>query len=276
MLSFLVLIVNSVALYIVPQGRVAHWADWRFWGLTREEWADQHIVIGVLFLLAIFLHTYYNWKPFVSYLKNKVRQFRLFTLDFNLALLITAVCTVGAYFTTPPFNWVLDAGVAIKTTAAVKYGEPPYGGAESSSLMDFTRRIGYDLAESSERLKEAGIHFDNERQTLKEIAKINQVSPQKVYLAMKPAIKEVSDSLGETPTRETGEPPSVQASASGAMPSGLGRKTVAEICQAYGIDPSEALKKLEAKGIDAHSNDKVKDVASKYGKSPLDLYEIMK
>jgi hypothetical protein len=89
MISFLVLIVNSVVLYIVPHGRVARWADWRLWGLSREQWEAQHTIIGLLFLVAIFFHTYYNWKPLVAYLKNKARQFRLFTKEFNIALLIT-------------------------------------------------------------------------------------------------------------------------------------------------------------------------------------------
>ena len=60
LLSFLLLILNSIVLYIVPHGRIAYWADWRLWGLTKTEWENQHIIIGILFLLAIFLHIYYN------------------------------------------------------------------------------------------------------------------------------------------------------------------------------------------------------------------------
>ena len=255
MVSFLVLIVNSVVLYIVPKGRVAHWADWRVWGLNREEWSAQHIIIGLLFLIAIFLHIYYNWKPIVSYLKNKAKQFKLFTKEFNIALIITIVCTVGAYFPVPPFNYVLDLNEYFKETA--KYGEPPYGHAEISTLKDFTRRVGFDLAESMQRLKKAGIRFESDKQTLKQIAKINQISSQQVYLAMKPLIEEAG-----TPIK--------------GVPSGLGRKTVAEVCKAYGIDQSEALKKLSAKGIAANPGDKMKKLAEKYDKSPRDLYEIMK
>ncbi|MFO7971728.1 MAG: DUF4405 domain-containing protein [Desulfobacterales bacterium] len=71
LISLLLLILNSIVLYIVPQGRVAYWADWRFWGLTKTDWANQHIIIGILFLLAIFLHIYYNWNLIVAYLKNR-------------------------------------------------------------------------------------------------------------------------------------------------------------------------------------------------------------
>jgi hypothetical protein len=277
MVSFLVLIVNSVVLYIVPQGRVSHWADWRVLGLTKEEWGDQHIIIGVLFLLAVFLHTFYNWKPFVSYLKNKARQFRLFTGEFNIALILTVVCIVGAYFAVPPFSWVLDLGTSIKGAAAVKYGEPPYSQAENSTLKDFTRRMGYDLAESIERLKKAGIRFESETQTLREIARTNRLSPQKVYLTIKPSVKESREAgaVPEASPKGTAKQPPAETPVTGT-PSGLGSKTVAAVCEAYGIPQAEALKKLAAKGIAANPDDKMKSLAEKYGKLPTDLYEIMK
>ena len=56
-------------LYIVPQGRVAYWADWKFWGLTKTDWGNIHINLGLLFLIALFIHIYYNWKPLINYLQ---------------------------------------------------------------------------------------------------------------------------------------------------------------------------------------------------------------
>ncbi len=35
LISFLLLVLNSIVLYITPHGRIAYWADWRFWGLTK-------------------------------------------------------------------------------------------------------------------------------------------------------------------------------------------------------------------------------------------------
>jgi len=66
-LSFLLMVLTSIILYIVPEGRVAYWADWRLWGLTKSDWGNIHINLGLLFLIALFLHIYYNWKPLVLY-----------------------------------------------------------------------------------------------------------------------------------------------------------------------------------------------------------------
>jgi len=53
--------------------------------MTKAEWTDQHIVVGLLFLATIPPHAYPNWKPIVAYLKNKARKVlrRLFTSAFS-------------------------------------------------------------------------------------------------------------------------------------------------------------------------------------------------
>ncbi|MFC1815955.1 DUF4405 domain-containing protein [Thermodesulfobacteriota bacterium] len=260
--SFIVLILNSIILYIVPQGRVAYWADWHMWGLTKEEWGAQHIIIGVLFLIAIFLHIYYNWKPMVSYLKNKARQLKVFTLEFNIALIITIVCTIGAYFTLPPFNWILDLSTSIKDAAGVKYGEPPYGHAELSSLKTLSRRMGLDLTQSIEGLKKSGIKFANEKQTLKAIAGLNNMTPQQVYKAMAP--------------RET----VVSAEGAKKLPdkpiAGTGKRSVSAICKKYNLDIKTIMRGFVVHAIKATADMSLKTIAAQNGLDPVEVYDIIK
>lgn len=49
---------------------MAYWADWRMGGLSKTQWGDIHINVGLLFLLALGLHIYYNWKPLMANLKT--------------------------------------------------------------------------------------------------------------------------------------------------------------------------------------------------------------
>jgi len=184
LLSFLTLISTSTILYIAPHGRIAYWSDWRLWGMTKTEWGNIHINIGVLFLITIFLHIYYNWKPILSYLKNKSKQLKIFTKDFNAAIIITIFFAVGTYFEMPPLIWILDISESIKDSAAQKYGEPPYGHAELSTLKIFTSKMGIDLEKSLEQLRINGIKYENEKQTLQDVSKLNKITPQQIYLAM--------------------------------------------------------------------------------------------
>ena len=50
--SLIVLTINSLVLYVVPEGRISYWADWRFLGLTKHDWSAQHTTLGFLFLFA--------------------------------------------------------------------------------------------------------------------------------------------------------------------------------------------------------------------------------
>ena len=54
-LSVAVMLTSSVILYIVPHGRVAYWADWTLWGLSKTQWGDMHTNSGLLMLIAAFV-----------------------------------------------------------------------------------------------------------------------------------------------------------------------------------------------------------------------------
>jgi hypothetical protein len=258
-LSFICLVLTGVILYIVPQGRVAYWADWHLWGLTKTEWGNIHINLGLLFLLTIFLHIYYNWKAIVSYLKNKAKQVTVFTKNFNIALFIIFVFIAGTYMEAPPFRWVLEISETIKDAAAEKYGEPPYGHAELSTLKTFSSKIGLDLTESMKRLKEAGVKFEGDKETLQEIAKLNKISPQQVHLFMKPPQGVVqTDKLPKTP-----QP-------------GLGNRALADICQQYNLNIPIILRGLADKDIKASAEMNIKKIAEQNNMSPTDVYEIIK
>ena len=259
MLAFALLMLTGVVLYITPHGRVAYWSDWRLWGLSKTQWGDIHINFGLLFMISGCLHVYYNWKPIVSYLKNKARRVTVFTKNFNLALGITVIVAAGTYLHMPPLVWVLDGAEAIKDAASEKYGEPPYGHAELSSLKTFTQKMGYDLEKSLAALKDKGIRVQNPQQSLLEIAAANNTTPKQIDRAMKPAAASVQP--GRLP----------------ATPSpGVGRQSLAALCKAYGLALPDVLKGLEAQKIHATGETSIRAIAEERGVSPVDIYEIIR
>jgi hypothetical protein len=264
LLAFVVMLVTSIILYLVPQGRIAYWSDWRLLGLTKTDWGNIHINLGFLFLIAIALHIYYNWKPLVAYLKNKAKQLKILTPDFTAALIIVSACVVGTYFLWPPFSWVMALNDHVKQSAALKYGEPPYGHAELSSLKSFARKLDLDLAESLRLLEAAGYRVDSPKETLAQIAKQHQVTPQTVYRTIQPA----SRSAG--PAGESG------AGLPADPPPGTGNLTLAQIAARYHLDLERWVEALNRLGIEATANQTMKEIAAAYGKGPADLYEILK
>jgi len=258
LLAFLCTVVSSTVLFICPPGRVAYWASWRLWGLSKEQWGDLHINLGALFLLALGLHVYYNWTPLLSYLKDRARNLRVFTPSFAVALVLCLATLLGTLGQVPPFSSLLLLATGFKDDAARIYGEPPYGHAELSSLSTFAKKAELDLAESLARLKAAGIQLPGTNPTVLQVAEANRMSPQQVYRAMLPADKPRAAGLPATP------------------PAGTGGRTLADLCAEYGLNLPDTLRGLADQGIKAEPGRTLRDIAADNTMSPPDLYEALR
>ena len=155
--------------------------------MTKSDWGNIHINLGLLFVIALILHIYYNWKPLVSYLRDKSKQTKVFTPEFNVAIVVTIGFAVGTHFLVPPFSWVMTLNDYIKEAGVEKYGEPPYGHAEQSSLKTFCRKMNLDIAKSMELLNQAGTSVENGDITLEEIGRRFKTSPLQIFETIKPA-----------------------------------------------------------------------------------------
>lgn len=266
-LSFIVTLVTSVILYIVPQGRIAYWADWRLWGLSKEQWGNIHINTGLLFLLALGLHIYYNWTPIKNYLKNRTKHLVIFTRDFNIALILTLVCILGTHFELPPFSTILSVSDAIKDRAAENYGEPPYGHAELSSLKTFTKKLGLDLEQSITRIKAAGLVIEDENQTLIDISKTNKVPPNYIYQTISPG-PEAAATVVASPGK-AGQLPD-------APPPGTGNLTLADLSAQFNLNIKTLVRDLSKANIKALDGETIKKIAENNQTGPMDIYEHIK
>jgi hypothetical protein len=255
LLSFLLMLLSSIVLYIVPQGRVAYWANWRLWGLSKTQWSEIHINLGLLFLAAIALHIYYNWKPITAYLKNRARQMAVFTPDFNVALLLVTAAAVGTFFHVPPFSTVLDINTAIKDRASRIYGEPPYGHAELSTLKTFAEKTGLDLQQSLALLTAAGITGAAPETPLERIAGENGLSPQALYALMQPAR-----------TAQNG------VSMPASPPPGTGSRPLADLAAEYRLNLPAVIRLLGDAGITAAPESTIREIAGSNRLSPVDVY----
>ena len=262
--AFILMLLTSIILYIVPQGRVAYWADWRLWGLTKTDWGNIHINLGLLFLIALSLHIYYNWKPLISYLKNKAKEIKVFTPDFNIALIIVIVFAVGTYFLVPPFSWVMTLNDYFKDSGAEKYGEPPYGHAELSSLKTFSKKMNLDLAKSMELLESAGYTVENSDITLDKIGRRYNIPPQLIYQAIKPAAIIAAQKSGDNNRL----PESAQP--------GTGNLTLADFCTQFNLNMKLVVRELKKQGIEASEELTLKKIAAQNKTNPTDVYERIK
>lgn len=259
LLSLVLVLLTSVVLYVEPPGRVAYWAGWRLLGLSKEQWGAVHINIGVLFLVALGLHVWLNWTPLVSYLKDKARNFRLFTQEFNWAAGITLAIVLGTLLGLPPLSWIPEGNIWFQDRAARVYGEPPYGHAELSTLKTFASRLGLDLDAALERLRQAGVAVSGPEETLETVARRQGVTPQALFRIMQP----------ETPSGAAKILPE-------APPPGTGGHSLADVCQEYGLNIKTAGQRLADAGMASRPEQSLKDIARAAGKTPDEVWAILR
>lgn len=263
LLSFAMVLVTSVVLYIVPAGRVAYWADWRLWGMTKEQWGALHINLGTLFLLTLLLHAWYNWKAVTSYLKAKARQAFRPSPELLWSSVLTIVFTAGTLAGVPPFSSFLALNTWFKDEAVRTYGEPPYGHAELSPLPTFVQKVGLDLPSVTDKLKAAGITLRDDKESVGSIAARHGVSPQRLFQIMQGGAPEKASVAGQA-----GLPP--------MPPSGTGQMSLAEFCAQHGLSQEVAVAALAAAGVPAKGEMTLKQIAQAAGRGPTDVYDILR
>ena len=179
--SMLVMTYTGIMLFVAPEGRVAYWVNWTMFGMSKSEFGNMHVSFMILFVIVTIFHIYYNWKPLISYMKDHAKKFIFFSRENIIALAITIVFIIGTLFTTLPFSTLFTFEKDIKHYWADTLGKPPYGHAELSAFTTFCQRMGYDVDEAIEVLKEAGIEVKNKKHSLKKIAEYNNITPAKIY-----------------------------------------------------------------------------------------------
>ncbi len=249
------LLLTSVVLYIVPAGRVAYWAGWRLWGLSKEQWTAVHINLGVLFLLAVIVHIWLNWAAILSYLKRGIRKLTFFSSDFFVSLVLTLVVCVGTLAKVPPLSSIVELGDYFSERANIRYGEPPYGHAELSPLADFAEKIDVDLEAALQRLSAANIRITDTSRTVQEIALSHGMTPQEIYLIVDPS---AAVSPTEMPEK---------------APAGTGKRSLTELCEMYRLDCQRILNELTSRGFQIAPDLPLKDAAAANGMDPYALYE---
>ncbi len=253
--------ISGIVLYIVPQGRIAYWANWKLWGLTKTQWGYLHTNLGLLMVLAGALHIYYNWGPLKVYLKDHARRLRVFTPEFNFSLVLFVVFVAGTLAAWPPLVWIQKGEDVIKDAGAARLGEPPYGHAEKSPLRDFLRNVGLEPEGALANLAAEGIEVPDLGVSIEELAVAGDRSPRDLYLIMK----------GPGGGEPAGPVPLPQS-----MPMGSGRLTLKEFCSRYGRDAEQAVAVLEAAGWQAEPEDTLWEISEANGHKTWDLVDVLR
>lgn len=271
--SFMYLAFSGVIMYITPPGRIAYWADWRILGMNKTMYNETHVTMSMLFLVCMGLHIWLNWKPIVSYMKNKSGSLVIFTRETVFGLLLALIFVAGTLAGTAPFSTVTDALADIKDEYEYSLGNPPYPHAELTTLLAFIKRLKFDENQAVQILKAENIQFTMD-QNLKTIADNNGIDPADIYNMLKPS--QMDGAEDEPVIMYEGVQDGVDMSKyESMMGSGMGKKTIESAAAGAGISIDKALERLNKYDIQAEASDTLKDIGTEAGVMPMDIYIII-
>lgn len=115
LLSSILMLISSLALYVAPGGKMAHALDWHFLGFHKSFWKVCHINIGVIVIIFIIVHIYLNRSAIVDYLKNSDKKLIIFTKEFTAAYLLIVFVLIASYFNLPPLTYIYDIQEFVKS-----------------------------------------------------------------------------------------------------------------------------------------------------------------
>ena len=247
--TFLISLVSGIVLYFVPQGKVANWIHWTFWGLDKDTWGALHINSSLIFFIIIFFHIFYNWKILLNYFKNKVKGVFKLRLELLSVTIFSLFIVLASLYDLQPFAKVMSWNEDIKDYwAGNADSQPPVPHAEQMSVTEFCQQINIPVERFVNRMKGENWVVQDTSQTIKEIAELNDIAPAEIFKAV---------------NLSTGSP-----SSSG---SGWGRKTVEQVCSEYNIPVNDALDRLKTQNMTAESKDVIRDISGKYNQRPVDV-----
>lgn len=252
--SFVIVTVSGIMMFMVPPGRIASWTEWKFIGLTREEWVRVHVVLSVFFAGIGIYHLILNWRIFVNYIISKVSKGLHYTRELIISIVIVLFCSFGAYFQIFPFGQFITFNNWVKTLWVTSPEfEPPIAHAEALSLVSFTTRMGMNLEQAMEELKKNKISVEDVNDPLSLIGEKNHISPMEIYVKIKKFEKPLTPSTIFTEEM-------VEQKFEGR---GIGEKTLAQVAKENNLDLDAMKKRLSAQDLPPQEGETIRQLADR-------------
>jgi hypothetical protein len=252
-ISFLIMTLSGIVLFLSPPGRIANWTNWKYFGLLKSEWQAVHTIFTFIFVIAILFHIFFNWRSILAYLKTKIDSKLKPRKEILLAITVSVLIFILTLNRVVPFSSVMAFGESLKDSWSTQSSEPPIPHAEEQSLSKFAQTINLPKETLVSNLESKGIKIKNDSITIGELSKNNNLTPNELY-------KIVSETTGK----------SINSQQQG-QGKGYGRKTISQICSEADLTVEEGINRLKLAGYIAEKNEKLKDVAARYNLAPSDI-----
>jgi hypothetical protein len=258
-ISFVVVVLSGIILFLAPPGRIANWTDWTILGLTKHDWGALHIVFTTLFLVASSFHIYFNWRPLLTYFRSRAAKGFQMRWEWLVALAFCAVVYGGLRADLPPVSSLLALNENLKSSWDQPANQAPIPHAELLTLAELAKQAGVELDEAKARLEAKDLKEVSDSVVVEDLAAQNRISAQDVYDFILPP---GSPGSREGEPRGEGNRGRGQGGGGGG---GMGWLTLEQFCAQENIPIEQALQKLTGEGYEANAEWTLRETAQNNG-----------
>ncbi|SFC55798.1 DUF4405 domain-containing protein [Tropicimonas isoalkanivorans] len=113
-LTFVLMLVSGIMLYVAPNGRMAYEVGWTLLGLGRPGWEAVHIATAVVFVAVVAWHFLLHLRVYRTLLAGTPIHPTGHRREALLALAAVALVALVAILAWPPASWVVDGNSYFK------------------------------------------------------------------------------------------------------------------------------------------------------------------
>jgi magnesium-transporting ATPase (P-type) len=172
---------SGAVLFLRPEGSLARRMGWTCLGLDKAQWESVHVTLTALFLVFAAAHIRYNWKTFVSYLRERSGTLRSALFELLAAVLLFTASVSLAVLNLPPASWFLHQRSEFKHRGADCRAAQQVSGAGWMTIGELAKGGELPAGELLARLSEIGLKDPDTAMTLGEAAARCGISPIALY-----------------------------------------------------------------------------------------------
>ncbi len=240
-ISFILMAVTGLVLFIAPSCRIARDNSWAVWGHDKDQWIAIHVWLSIAFVVASFIHIYLNWAVMINYFKTKLHKGLAFRYEWVSALAVCAIIYAGASSGVAPFSSLMVWKESFKHNeiGPAGYGQGFRGGRAAGQQIH-----GYAYPITQNQTDEAC-------NSCQDSTTCEQGSTGRQTLRI-----DSCESQVQLPGRGVG---------------GMGRKTLRQFCSDEGIQLSWAVSHLKTQGLSVRQTMTMRQIADAAGVHPSAL-----
>ncbi len=283
-ISFVAMVVSGVMMFLSPPGRIANWSGWKLIGLTKEQWISIHLSFSAMFLISSLIHIWLNGRALLSYFRSRLTKVLFLRAEWVVAVILCGVMLWGTLAHVAPFNQIVSLREKAKRIWDNSSQQAPLPHAELLTLAQVAEAAGQDVATLRANLDARQIQANWDSELFGVVAERYGMTPMELYGIATGRTGQGRGSGGGPGRQSAGSETHAGSGRGGqggdgsgtGFGGGYGRMTLQDVCAAEKMELQTALDRLTKAGIQAQSQQTLRQIADTSGKRPSEVLDLIK